>query len=383
MFNRVPLAWLQLANEKARLFAAIAGIAFTVVLMLFQIGLRDALFVTASLVQSRLKGDLVLTSTQYQYLVYSKNFSRRRIYQVLAFDGVESVKPVYLGVAEWRNPELRTLRAIIVLGLDPLGPAFTLPADVDSRRLFLPDTVLFDSASRTEFGPVAKLLHERGAVETEVNGRKITVIGLFRMGASFGIDGTLVTSDASFLRMFPAHPRDLVELGMINLKPGADPERVRQAIQDGLPPDVRVLTRANFEEEEKNYWKANTGIGYIFSLGVVIGFVVGAVIVYQILYTGVNDHLAEFATLKALGYRDSYLSLIVLRQALVLSIFGFIPGVLMANELYLLTSTYASLQMTLDPRRVLLILILTIGMCAGSAMLAVRKLRQANPADIF
>ena len=146
---------------------------------------------------------------------------------------------------------------------------------------------------------------------------------------------------------------------------------------------MRVLTRANFIEGEKTYWKANTGIGYIFTLGVIIGFVVGAVIVYQILYTGVNDHLAEFATLKALGYTDFYLSMIVLRQALMLSIFGYIPGVLMANVLYSLTSNYAFLPMNMDPRRVVLILILTIGMCAGSALLAMRKLRQADPADIF
>ena len=383
MFKRIPLAWLQLAHEKVRLLAAIAGIAFTVVLMLYQIGLLDTLYVTASLVQTRLKGDLVLTSPQYQYLVYSKNFSKRRGYQALAFDGVESVQPVYLSMAEWKNPVSMTVRSVLIIGYDPLGEAFTLPAGVDPRRLSLPDTVLFDSTSRTEFGPVERLLHERGVVVTEVNGRKVKVIDLFRLGSSFGVDGTLVTSDSSFQRMFPAHSGDRVELGLINLKPGADPERVRQAIENGLPPDVRVLTRANFIEGEKTYWKANTGIGYIFTLGVIIGFVVGAVIVYQILYTGVNDHLAEFATLKALGYTDFYLSMIVLRQALMLSIFGYIPGVLMANVLYSLTSNYAFLPMNMDPRRVVLILILTIGMCAGSALLAMRKLRQADPADIF
>jgi len=383
MFKRVPLAWLQLTHQKVRLLAAIAGIAFAVVLMLYQIGLLDALFDTASLVQSRLQGDLVVMSNQYQYLVYSKNFSRRRLYQSLAFNGVESVKPVYVGFAEWKNPERLNVRSILVIGYDPLGSAFTLPAGVDSRRLFLPDTVFFDSLSRTEFGPIGQLLHERGEVETEVNGRKVKVIDLFSMGSSFGVDGTLVTSDTSYLRMFPSHPGDLVELGLINLKPGTDAEQVRQALQNGLPPDVRVLTRASFREEEKNYWRANTGIGYVFRLGVVIGFVVGAVIVYQILYTGVNDRLGEFATLKALGYCDFDLSLTVLRQALVLSLFGFLPGVLIADVLYWLTSNYAFLPMTLDPQRVVLILILTIVMCVGSALLAMRRLRQADPADIF
>ncbi len=91
MFNRVPLAWLQLTHQKLRLLAAIAGIAFAVVLMLFQLGLLDALFTASSVVQSRLQGDLILVSRQYQYMILSKNFSNRPLYQALAFDGVESV----------------------------------------------------------------------------------------------------------------------------------------------------------------------------------------------------------------------------------------------------------------------------------------------------
>src|SRR5437868_4758308 len=119
MLNRVPLAWLQLTHEKVRLLAAAAGISFAVVLMLVQLGLLDALFNGASLVQDRLKGDIVLTSDQYQYLVFSNNFNRRRLYQALAFDGVESVRPVYLGIAEWKHPVLMTEKSILAVGYDP------------------------------------------------------------------------------------------------------------------------------------------------------------------------------------------------------------------------------------------------------------------------
>jgi putative ABC transport system permease protein len=383
MFNRVPLAWLQLTHQKVRLVAAIAGISFAVVLMLFQLGLLDALFTTASLVQSRLAGDLFITSDQYQYMLTSKSFSRRRLYQALAFDGVQSVSPVYLGIAQWKNPDTQTERSILTLGYNPLDNSFALPEGADPHRLLFPDVVFFDSASRPEFGPVEKDIREKGEVRTEVNGRRVKVKGLFRMGPSFGVDGAMVTGDLNFLRMFPSHPDGLIELGLIHLKPGADAESVRAALQKGLPPDVRVLDRATFIQKEKDYWAASTGIGYIFTLGVFIGFVVGAVIVYQILYTDVNDHLAEFATLKALGYRDFYLASIVLRQALLLSIFGFIPGLIIASELYSLTegATYLPLKMT--ALRAGFVLALTIGMCAGSALLAVRKLSQADPADIF
>ena len=103
MPTRVPLAWLQLTHEKLRLLAAVAGIAFAVVLMLVQLGLLDALFNASALVQSRLQGDLVIVSKQYNYLVFSKNFPKPRLYQALAADGVESVWPVYLGLAQWKK----------------------------------------------------------------------------------------------------------------------------------------------------------------------------------------------------------------------------------------------------------------------------------------
>ena len=183
--------------------------------------------------------------------------------------------------------------------------------------------------------------------------------------------------------MFPGHSAGLIELGVITLKPGADAERVRQALEKGLPHDVRVLSRETFQRKEKAYWADNTGIGYIFILGVFIGFMVGAVIVYQILYTAVNDHLAEFATLKALGYHDSYLAGIVIRQSLMLSLLGFLPGLAIATGLYRVTADATFLPMKMDPRRAALVLGLTVAMCSGSAMLAMRKLRQADPADIF
>jgi putative ABC transport system permease protein len=383
MAKRVPLAWLQLTHERLRLCAAVAGIAFAVLLMLMQLGFQEALATASSLVQSALQGDLVLTSKQYDYLVFSKQFSKRRLYQALAFDGVESAWPVYLGLAQWKNPEDLHERAILVIGFDPAGKIMKVPVTDDPNRLRLPDIALFDAGSRSEYGPVAKLIRERGSVLAEVNDRSIRVVGLFRLGTSFGVNGTLVTSDLNYLRIFSGHPQGLVELGVIRLKPGADPETVRLALERGLPPDVNVLTHDGFVRQESDYWALHTGIGYIFTLGVLMGFVVGTVIVYQILYTDVNDHMAEYATLKALGYGNRYLASIVLKEALLLSVFGFLPGLAIAKGLYVVTARATLLPMDMTPWRMLLVLLLTIAMCCGSAMLAVRKLQQADPADIF
>ena len=119
MAKRVPLAWLQLTHEKLRLLAAVSGIAFAVVMILLQLGVQYAVLTAASLVQDALGGEIVLTSKQYDYLVASKQFTRRRLYQALAFDGVESVWPVYMTLAQWKNPEDLHERGIFIIGTDP------------------------------------------------------------------------------------------------------------------------------------------------------------------------------------------------------------------------------------------------------------------------
>jgi putative ABC transport system permease protein len=383
MPKRVPLAWLQLTHEKLRLAAAVAGIAFAVVLMFMQLGFKQALATASSLVQSSLRGDIMLTSRQYDYLVFSKQFSRRRLVQALAFDGVESAWPVYVGIAQWKNPENLRERSILAIGCDPEGRAINLSADVDPSRLRLPDLALFDSLSRPEYGPIAKMVSEKGSVRTEVNGRSVQVIGLFQLGTSFGVNGTVIASDLNFLRLFPGHPQNLVELGVIRLKPGFDARVVRDALQRGLPPDVNVLTHDAFVQQERDYWDLHTGIGYIFTMGVLMGFSVGAVIVYQILYTDVNDHMPEYATLKAMGHGNSYLASIVLKESLLLSIFGFLPGLAIAKGLYVLTQRATLLPLDMSLELMVTVLLLTVVMCGGSALLAIRKLAQADPADIF
>jgi putative ABC transport system permease protein len=383
MAKRVPLAWLQLTHEKLRLLAAVAGIAFAVVMILLQLGVQYAVLQAASLVQNALGGEIVLTSKQYDYLAFSKQFTIRRLYQALAFDGVESAWPVYMAFAQWKNPDDLHERAIFVMGVDPAGKVINFAGAEDMSRLRLPDLFLFDGGSRLEFGPIAARVREKGSLQAEVNGRTIRVIGLFHMGASFGINGTLLSSDLNFLRVLPGHPQDLVELGVIRLKPGADVAKVRESLERGLPPDVKVVTRERFSELETAYWADHTSIGYIFGLGVFMGFVVGTVIVYQILYTDVNDHMAEYATLKALGYGHRYLSSIVLKEALLLSVMGYLPGLAIAKGLYILTARATLLPVDMTPLRMVSVLLLTMTMCCGSGLLAIRKLRQAHPADIF
>jgi putative ABC transport system permease protein len=156
-----------------------------------------------------------------------------------------------------------------------------------------------------------------------------------------------------------------------------------QVLQKNLPNDVRVLTKAEFINFEKQYWSENTSIGFIFTMGTAIGFVVGVVIVYQILSGDVAEHTAEYATLKAMGYQDSYLLTVVFQEALILAFLGFLPGSAIAVSLYALTRNATNLPLFMTMSRAITVLILTIMMCLISGGIATRKLRAADPADIF
>lgn len=382
MFRKTPLAWLQVTREKTRLVVAIAGIAFADLLMFIQMGFESALYDAAVKPHRNLQADLVLINPQLQTLFSVKSFSRERLYQALSYDGVNSVSPVYIATGQWRNPENSSDRAILVWGVDPAKPVFKFPeVNQNLDHLKLLNQVLFDQASRPEYGGIAEMFKKTGSVETELNGKAVSVKGLFTNGASFAADGNIITNDSTFLQLFPRQASQ-VDIGLISLKPGADVEQVREQLAAGLPNDVKVLTLEGFAEIEKNYW-ASTGIGFIFGLGVGVGFIVGIVIVYQILYSDVSDHLPEYATLKAIGYSDRYLLGVLTQEALLLAILGFIPGFILSFGLYQVAYAATLLPIAMTLERAGSVLVLTIIMCSVSGAIAMRKLRSADPADVF
>jgi len=383
--RRIPLAWLQLMREKIRLLVALAGITFACILMFMQLGFQDSLLESAIRFHVALKGEIFLVSPQSNALIAMNTFSQRRLYQALGFEGVRAVSPVYLGFALWKNPETRRTRSIFVVGVDPSADLVDLPGLTpdELEEIKKADVVLFDRRSRSEFGPIAQWFEAGQEVVTEVGNRRVRVGGLFEMGATFGADGTILTSDLNFLRIFPQREPGLVDIGVVQLQPGVDPKPLLDQMRALLPEDVRVLSRAEFIDMERSYWEEGTAIGFIFGLGVAMGFIVGIVIVYQILYTDVSDHLAEYATLKAMGYTDTYLLGVVLQEALLLAVLGYIPAFALAVLLYDLTANATLLPIAMTFNRAMLVLGLTVSMCFISGAIAVRRLRAADPADIF
>lgn len=379
-----PLGWLQLWHRPLRLVVAVAGISFAVLLIMMQLGFRSALFESAVRFQERLNYDIALFSPDSVFIVRPQAFSIRRLYQALADAEVQAVKPVYIFPAVWKNPWNNERRSINAIGFDPQHDILDAPGFDEVRGLLTRQNVMaFDGASRPEFGPVAEAFGEHKSLVTEVNDREMELVGLFRMGTSFGIDGTILTSDDNWLRLFPDRPRNEIQLGLIELTPGADPERARARLETYLPDDVLVMTQAEFVAREKEYWNSATPIGYIFAFGAIMGFIVGGIIVYQILFADVSEHLNEYATLRAIGYKNRFVAGIVLQQAAILAVLGYIPGVAIVHWLYGLAAGATGLPLYVTPNRAVTVFAMTLGMCAISALLAIRKVRRLDPADVF
>ena len=382
--NRTPLAWRQVIHRPMRLAAAIAGVTFANVLVFFQLGLSGGLYDSQKRPIQRIAGDLVMVSGRYLYLGEQLNFPRARLAQALGVQGVRSVTPLYLGLSEWLNTSTRQQKQALIFGITPANPALRIP-ELDSQALLLQrnDSLLFDTRSKRNAGPVAETVRRSGRYATQLRGVRAVVDGLFTMGLTFAADINLITSDTNFKNYFPDQSADDIQMGVIQLETGADPLQVQATLRSFLDPSVQVLTIAELEAKEVNYWRRNTSFGIIFGLGVLVGLVVGAIIVYQILYSDVSDHISEYATLKAIGYDDNFVVAIILQEALILALLSFPPSLLLSLGLYGFLARATSLMVVMTAERAALVFLFTLLMSGASGWLATGKLRRLDPAEIF
>jgi putative ABC transport system permease protein len=316
----------------------------------------------------------------------TEQFARQRLYQAQALEGIEDGYALYIATADWKNPETRSIRPLRVLAFNPSEPVLSLPGVLENQdKLYFPWTALIDDRSRPEVGPT------EAGIDTELMEQQIHVVGTFSLGTDFAAgNGNVVMSDQNFIRYFARlGPEDdsrtlnTVDVGVLTVAPGYDVDVLVETLGDRLPQDVLVLSRNAFAQREREYWEENTNIGFIFSLLTLMSFIVGIILVYQILYTDIADHWAEYATLKAMGYTNLNLLFIVLQEALILAVIGFIPGLLVSLILYDMAIDATGLLMVLTVRRALNLFIATFIMCLVSGAIAVRKVQSTDPAEVF
>lgn len=391
------LAGLNLLHQRLRTLISLAGVGFAVVLVFMQLGFLGSVERTATLLFNRLDFDLLLTSREYLDLNRPASLPRRRLAEAHAAPGVAEVRPVTLGMGQWRDPRPPSVRRpdprrwnilIVAVPPDDLGLAFrnavpiVFPSVADLARyqtvLARPNAVLIDRQSRPEFGTPDDL---RPGGLVELNERQVELAGSCNVGTGFGYNGLLLASEATLARV-TGRPAGEVTFGLVKLAPGADLRAVRDRLNDHFA-DATAYTRDEINARETDFWVQTTAVGRFFTLGVALSVVVGVIFVYQMIAADIRNHLPEYATCKAIGYRNRFLTRVVLWQANLLALVGFVPGLLVSLAIYELTRQAAHIPIGMTATRMVGVLLLTLGMCLCSGLLALRKLRSAEPADLF
>jgi len=376
----VPLqvAWRILTDRKGRTALATGGIFIAILLIFVELGFFVAVPQGGMLIYDHMRFDLLLTSDKYLFQSESGQLPRARLTTAAAIPDVAQASPVWLGGAKWQDPAGGPRLDVSLIGLDPRAGVFAVP-DIErqSEVLERPDTVLVDGATRSLFGSLMA-----GRV-VDIAGHRVTIGGDYSLGTGFLGLGVALAGEANFFRIFPFRPRDNANLGLVTLKPGADPARVAAALRAALPADTRVFTRPELVAHEVEYWTTRTATGLIFGSGLIVSFIVGIMVLFQTLATQITRQLPQFATLKAIGYRDRYLDAIVLIEALLLTAVAFVPALGAALAIYAVVREKTLLPLSLSPGEFAAVFAITLVMAAISAMLSLGALRRADPAEIF
>jgi putative ABC transport system permease protein len=376
--TNVLIAWRTLSHERARSVLAILGTLLATLLVFLQLGFYMSVPRGGTLFFDAMRFDLMITSSAYVFEAQPASFPRRRLYQALALPEVKDALAVYHASGRWLNPEAGLARDVFVIAFNPLDRVFDLP-EVERQKDVLrrPDTVLVEKASRAEFGPL------QAGRRIEIEEREVTVGGVYSLGTGFVGIGVAITSDLNFARIFPQQRLDEVNLGLVTLKANTDAEKVAARLRDILPADAQVLTRTELIDHETRYWATQTSAGLIFGFGVIVAIIVGSVILNQTMSTQILRQLPQYATLKAMGYTDRDLGGIILSMATMTSTVSYVPALLLALLAYAIVQRMTRLPMEMTAQRMMFVLLLAWGMSLLSALLAMRSLRRADPADLF
>lgn len=384
---KTPLAWHNLLHNKVKTSVAVAGVVFAIVLMFMQLGFLEAVRTSATLIYEVLDFDVCIRSKDYLHLTDARTFPRSRLIQAAGAEGIRRGVPLTIAINPWRNRTNGENRTMLCFGVVPEDPVFRT-AETQSRvrqLLNRPDVLLIDTRTRPEYGPRngRQFGPQDHGTDVEISGNRMTIVGHYTLGAGLSASGTAIMNEQAIRRVSPLLAEGHISLGLLKVNVGQTPERVARRLQQQLRDDVDVKSRKEVLQGELRHWVAETNYGLIFQTGVVLAFVVGTAIVYQVLVSEVASLLPEYATLKAIGYGNRYLASVVLQQAIVLAVVGYAFGIAISQLLYLITSAGAKIPMGMTWVNAGLVFVLSLVMCICSGLGAVRKAFKADPADLF
>lgn len=384
LLGRLPIGWLQLSHSRTRMAAALAGVAFANILVFVQLGILGALNGTVAMNYAPFRADVLVSSTDSRTLTDGSPISRRFLARVQSDPGVADAAALYLAKADWTRPD-GSVASLTVYGM-PLDSAWFLGPLVDGQgeTIRVRDVALLDARTRGIDAAAFQDVSLDHPMDFELNGRTLRAAGTFSLGGGFSADGALIVSDQTFLRLFPQRIGGTPSHVLVRMRHGEDAAAVARRLAillEAEPLLVRSLAEAM--QADLAYQTTQRPTGIIFGFGVIIGAIVGVVIVYQVLSTDVADHLREYATFKAMGYRHGFFLGIVFEEAVILAVLGFVPGLAISLAIYLGMATATGLPVAMTAGRAAMVLVGTVVACGLSGALATRRLRSADPAELF
>ncbi|MFZ9769234.1 MAG: ABC transporter permease DevC [Vulcanococcus sp.] len=383
----LPLAWLQLKRQPVRYLVAVTGIGFAALLMYMQLGFQSGLLSSATTFYEALDTDLVLISPGTLNSGNFQQFPQSQLYNALGVEGVATTIPLY--VANVNVQKLGGVKptSLRVIGYDPDQRVLNLPPVLEQSQLLkTPNYVLFDALGNRNCGPIAAAVTSNGSQELILSdfSKTFRAVGLFKLGSTFAADSNLISSDSTAIQLaYRQINTGEISMGLIRLARNADLARIQLKLKQMYGSELQVLTKEELIEQERNYWNTASSFGVIFGFGTIMGLLVGGVVVYQVLYTDVSDHLKEYATLKAMGFANNFILILVVQEAFLLGVSAFIPATLISAGMYAFLTSASGIRIEMTSGKTALVGILTLSVCALSSAIAIRRLKDADPASVF
>lgn len=369
------LALRNLFHDRTRLAVTLIGIAFAVVLINVQLGLFIGFSRTTSALIDRAGADLWITASGTRNVDQSIAISERKLFQARTVPGVAHVAKQVVEFVLWKKPDGGT-ESVLVVGFDTEqrlgGPWNLIEGDLASLRF--PNTVIVDWLYREKLG-----VQRLGEV-VEINGVRARIVGFTRGIRSFTQSPYVFTSAKNALD-YARLRADQVKFGLVTIQPGIDPRSIKATIAADLA-DVDVHTSAEFSDATRRYWMFTTGAGLALLLAAAMGLAVGIVIVSQTLYATTVDHLAEFGTLKAIGASNGYVHAVIIKQAVVAALIGYVLGWIV-TQIVLAISGDSGPAIALPAEILAATFVLTLIMCVGASLISVHKVKRLDPMIVF
>lgn len=383
LLGRLPIGWLQLVHQRGRFAAALSGVAFANVLVFVQLGLMSSMGASTLRPYEFFQGDILISAADANTLVDGGNVARQWMLQALADPDIVGGMGLFAAVVPWDRGSDDI--SLTTFGIDPFQPEFIAPQIAPGLGVLqIRDAALLDRLTRGLTDAEAAAIRPQTPLSFETQGRTLTAHGTFAGGGGFGGDGYLLVSDQTFLFLFPARRSGAPDHILLRLSPGAQPDavvaRLRGMIAD---PSLRIRSYADAMDEEVRFQQTQRPTGVIFGFGVLIGVLVGIVIVFQVLSADVADHLREYATFKAMGYGQGFFLGVVVEEAVILGVLGFIPGVIVGWSVLTLMAKVTTLPLFISAGMAVTVFAGTVVFSGLSGIIATRRLAAADPADLF